>query len=395
MSGRITQLYHNLMGGAASAGRFTQVYSNYMGTSVPRQRITQVTANIMGSLPRSPHLVNRGTVITQVYANVMVPFTPEFEWLDMLIEEEFPKDISYNSVSTIVFNTSVAVVDSGHDQRSARWNQPLMEFDVAYGVRTLEDLHALHSFFRAMEGQRHCFLYKDHLDWTSTLAVKSEARKTPPISPTDQLIATGNHRKYEFQLKKIYSTPSGKRQHERIIRKPMPSTVMIALDGQPWTHWDVDLTNGKIKFRTDLEKVGLNGLSLTLLQTSNQYRMTGPAGSFTGFKVGDKIITRGWINPVNNNSDILDLTIIAVDPAGAWINYTGYLGYGEVETNVTGIAIMRHPAPRAGVKITAGFHFWVPVRFTVDRLPTSLEDFGVGGIADVKLIEVRPAQENI
>lgn len=395
MSLRITQVYANALGASVSSLVVSQVYGNYMGRSTPRQRITQVYGNIMGSLPRSPSTVNRGTIITQIYANVMVPFTPEFEWFDMLIEEVFPKKISYNSVSTITFNTSVAIVDSGHDQRTARWSQALMEFDVAYGVRTLEDLHALMSFFRSMQGMRHAFLYDDIMDNTSTLAVKSEARTTPPISPLDQVIAVGDHRKYEFQLIKNYTTAEGHLTHKRIIRKPKTGTVMIALDGVTWTFVDVDHRTGKIKFRTDWEKTGLNGMSLQETSTSNVFRMAGAAGTFTGLRVGDKIITSGWVNPVNNNTDSTNLTILAIAPDGSWINYSGFLGYGETETNVSGVRIFRHPAPRTGVTITAGYHFHVPVRFKTDRMPTTLEDFGVGGAADVKLIEVRPSQEEI
>lgn len=64
----------------------------------------------------------------------------------------------------------------------------------------------------------------------------------------------------------------------------------------------------------------------------------------------------------------------------------------DAESSVDDIVIYRHPAPLVGQEITAGFEFWVPVRFDTDRLPVSLEEYGVGGAADVKLIEIRPAE---
>ena len=50
-----------------------------------------------------------------------------------------------------------------------------------------------------------------------------------------------------------------------------------------------------------------------------------------------------------------------------------------------------HPAPLSGVSLSAGFQFYVPVRFDTDILPITIEDYGIGGSHSVKLIEVRPA----
>jgi uncharacterized protein (TIGR02217 family) len=66
--------------------------------------------------------------------------------------------------------------------------------------------------------------------------------------------------------------------------------------------------------------------------------------------------------------------------------------YGAAETSTNAI-VRRHPAPKTGKVLTAGFKFFVPVRFDVDRLPVTLEEYGVGSAGDVKLIEVRPWDE--
>ena len=123
----------------------------------------------------------------------MIPFTPNFEWIEMFIYEVFPYDISYNSVGATRFSTDVIMVDSGHDQRSSRWDQPLMEYDIAYGVRTMEHLHGLIAFFRAMRGRKHAFLYHDYVDYRSTIAVDEETRIAPPTGPFDQQLGIGNH----------------------------------------------------------------------------------------------------------------------------------------------------------------------------------------------------------
>jgi uncharacterized protein (TIGR02217 family) len=46
-------------------------------------------------------------------------------------------------------------------------------------------------------------------------------------------------------------------------------------------------------------------------------------------------------------------------------------------------------APAAGVNITAGFEFDVPVRFATDRIATSVASFQAGEVPDVPVLELR------
>jgi uncharacterized protein (TIGR02217 family) len=45
--------------------------------------------------------------------------------------------------------------------------------------------------------------------------------------------------------------------------------------------------------------------------------------------------------------------------------------------------------PAAGVVVTAGFEFDVPVRFDTDRIVTSLASFAAGEIPSIPVVEVR------
>ncbi len=54
----------------------------------------------------------------------------------------------------------------------------------------------------------------------------------------------------------------------------------------------------------------------------------------------------------------------------------------------TGLVTLADP-PTAGVTVTAGFEFDVPVRFDADRIDVTLESFAAGRMAAVPLIEVR------
>lgn len=59
----------------------------------------------------------------------------------------------------------------------------------------------------------------------------------------------------------------------------------------------------------------------------------------------------------------------------------------EVDT-ATGVLHFAHPV-NAGVRITAGFEFDVPVRFDIDRIHTSLASFQAGEVPNVPVVEVR------
>lgn len=394
MSIRITQVEGRALLAGPSEVRVTQMRSDVMGNSNPRRRITAVYANAMIKVDFEDALK-----ITQAYAQVMVDFTPNFEWIEMFINEVFPYDISFNSIGATRFQTDVVMVDSGHDQRQSRWSQPLMEYDVAYGVRTMEHLHGLIAFFRAMEGRKNAFLYEDHTDFTSTLATDYEARRAPPPSPTDQQIGVGNDSTKVFQLVKHYPTPGGGASSVRPIYKPKGGTVKVALNGQVVTHYTLDLNTGKIVFESPRVLSNLNNMNVTQAVNSqgnpiaNRWRITGTANLFTGFTVNDRIITFGWVNPLNNSTELDVIRVAQIAGDRSWIEVTGPATFGAVESSVNGVTVMRHPAPRQGEVITAGYEFYVPVRFDTDRLPVSLEEYGVGGAADVKLIEVRPHEE--
>lgn len=60
----------------------------------------------------------------------------------------------------------------------------------------------------------------------------------------------------------------------------------------------------------------------------------------------------------------------------------------SVDTS-TGI-ITFDAAPGAGVALTAGFEFDVPVRFDTDHLSIDVAAFGAGAVPDVPLVEIRP-----
>ena len=392
MSIRITQQVANAMVRTDEL-RVTQAHADVMGNSNPRRRVTTVYANAMLQVDYEDTMK-----VSQVYAQVMVDFTPNFDWIEMFIYEVFPYDVSLNSIGATRFQTDVVMVDSGHEQRQSRWDQPLMEYDVAYGVRTMEHLQGLIAFFRAMGGKKNAFLYKDHTDFTSTIATAHEARRAPDPSPLDQELGVGDGSTKVFQLIKRYPTPGGQAASVRPIYKPKGGTVAVAINATLVTNYALDLNTGKITFESNLVLSGLNDMSITQAMSGsspvpNRWRIISTPGRFTYFLVQDRIVTTGWVNPRNNTTEDDVIQLASKAGEGSWMEVTGPATFGATESSVNGVVIYRHPAPRTGEVITAGFEFYVPVRFDTDRLPVSLEEYGVGGAADVKLVEVRPHEE--
>jgi uncharacterized protein (TIGR02217 family) len=330
---------------------------------------------------------------TMVEARVLFTKTPDFRWLEMLIPEVFPFDISYSSIGATRFTTDVTMVDSGDDQRNSRWTQPLMEYDIAYGVRTMEQLQGLIAFFRAVKGRLYSFLYIDHSDHTSTQATREEARSVPDTHWTDQPLGIGDGLTKVFQLQKKYSTPGGTYANYRPIYKPMPGTVKIGVDGERVLNWTVDNQTGKVTFLSRLVKSGLTNVKMELISGLTWRISVDEPSTFAGFNVGDKIVTWGWVNPLNNSREDMALVIGSLNPDRNQITFTAPAEYGAVETALAGVTVEIHPAPKPGTVLTAGYEFYVPVRFDTDRLPVSLDYYGIGGAADVKLVEVRPHSE--
>jgi uncharacterized protein (TIGR02217 family) len=370
--------------------RFTTSFVEALGarSGYRQTRMTQAFASFVGTL----NIQETGWKFTENYLLVLSTWTPKFHWVDdMFMYEVFPYDISYNSIGATKFSTDVIVVDSGDDQRLQKWLQPLMEYDIAYGVRTMEQLQGLIAFFRAMRGRLYGFLYDDPMDNTSTIATRTEARSAPAATPTDQIIGMGDGQTKTFQLVKTYRTPKGTVSFVRPIMKPKPDTVRVAINGAEVQNFNVDYTQGLITFTSPLTLNYLPTLSLSA-SAPGTVIVAGSAGCFATLQVGQRLIMYGWLNAVNNTSEGQVVVVTAKSGDSNQITLSVPVGVGETESNRPGVHMYVHPAPPNGVSITAGYGFFVPVRFDTDRLPLTFEEYGIGSGSEIKLVEIRPGE---
>ena len=160
----------------------------------------------------------------------------------MFHETRFPTAISRAAHGGPERRTDVVVLGSGAEERNARWANSRRSYNAGYGVKSLNDLHAVIAFFEERRGRLHGFRWRDPSDW----------RSCPPEStPTalDQPIGVGNGTASAFQLIKTYG--SAFNPWTRDIKKPVAGSVLVAVAGTTQvsgTAYTVDHTTGLVTF---------------------------------------------------------------------------------------------------------------------------------------------------
>lgn len=158
-------------------------------------------------------------------------------------EVRFPTSISLGAQGGPERRTDIVVLGSGHEERNARWADARRSYNAGYGLKSLNDLHAVVAFFEERRGRLHGFRWKDHADF----------RSSPPESaPTmlDQVLGIGDGSVTTFQLVKRYGGIHA--PYDREIRKPVAGSLLVAVAGVAQvegTSFDLDSTTGLVTFR--------------------------------------------------------------------------------------------------------------------------------------------------
>jgi uncharacterized protein (TIGR02217 family) len=156
-------------------------------------------------------------------------------------EIRFPTAIALGASGGPERRTDIVALGSGHEERNSRWADSRRRYNAGYGVRTLDDLHAVVAFFEERRGRLYGFRWKDRADW------KSCAPGGAPAA-IDETIGTGDGETAVFQLAKTYGSLHA--PWRRDIRKPVAGTVLVAVDGiaADGGDWAVDATTGVVTF---------------------------------------------------------------------------------------------------------------------------------------------------
>ena len=157
-------------------------------------------------------------------------------------EIRFPTGISRGAHGGPERRTDVVTLGSGFEERNSRWADSRRTYNAGYGVRSLDDLHAIIVFFEERRGRLHGFRWRDQADW------KSCAPEQMPGS-SDQSIGIGDGGTARFQLVKTYGSAFA--PWTRVIAKPLAGSEVVAVAGMlqtSGTHYALDATTGQLQF---------------------------------------------------------------------------------------------------------------------------------------------------
>ena len=152
-------------------------------------------------------------------------------------EIRFPTAIAFHSTGGPERKTEIVTLGSGYEERNGVWANSRRRYDVGYGIKTLDDIHAVIAFFEARSGRLYGFRFKDFADFRS-------GSPGAAVTPQDQSLGSGDGANKSFALRKIYL--SGPTNWTRPIVKPVAGTVRLAVGGVETGAFTLDPTTGVV-----------------------------------------------------------------------------------------------------------------------------------------------------
>lgn len=153
----------------------------------------------------------------------------------------FPAAVARGTSGGPERRTDIVITASGGEERNSRWADSRRRYNAGFGVKSLDDIHAVIAFFEARRGRLRGFRWKDHMDFKSCAPSGS-------VTALDQALGTGDGATPGFQLVKRYGT--GSSAYARTITRPVAGTVRVAVGGEEVTGFTVNAATGLVKFAT-------------------------------------------------------------------------------------------------------------------------------------------------
>lgn len=142
----------------------------------------------------------------------------------------FPLPLAFGASGGPSRAVQIYIAASGREQRSSAHFASRRRYDAGLGVKTLDDMHMLISFFEARGGQLRGFLFRDPMDHKS-------CAPSEDIAASDQNLAAVNGSTTRYKLTKNYGDAVA--HYARRITHPRLETLAVNIDGQPASFtWD-------------------------------------------------------------------------------------------------------------------------------------------------------------
>lgn len=159
-------------------------------------------------------------------------------------EVRFPASLSFGSVGGPERRTNIVTLANGFEERNTPWAHSRRRYDAGLGMRSLDDVETLISFFEARRGQMYGFRWKDWSDFKSGGA-------SADVQFEDQPLGVGDGHTRVFALTKTYR--SGNVTYARPITKPVTGTVRVGVEQDELFEavgYEVDTATGLITLAT-------------------------------------------------------------------------------------------------------------------------------------------------
>lgn len=144
----------------------------------------------------------------------------------MTVDIRLPEKWSKGSSGGAMFNTRKVPTEGGKIDRERRWLNPKWQYEIAHNIKSPTDMAAIRAFHLARGGSYESFLFKDWIDYASTVSGDTRAAA---VTMLDQPLGTGDGVTKTFSLIKRYSDAVG--HYDRPILWPVDGTLRVAKNG--------------------------------------------------------------------------------------------------------------------------------------------------------------------
>lgn len=293
----------------------------------------------------------------------------------------FPKCITYGSSGVPKYVTEKTEVDSGAEQRNQRRAYPRHSYNILMENMNSEDISEIMNLWHVCAGDFIGFMFLDPMDHTSA---NNEACLTgEEINATDQLVASALGVKAEYPLFKYYE--SGIRQRKRRIRYPDLDTLVVAVNGYEIPDFEYDTSDCVLRFVKPIPTMTAD------LERDSSGLITG--ADFSALSVGSLVYMTGWGTSAYNAPEGGNpARVTYADGNSLRVERFNGTNYGSATLSTTTVTI-KSALPPTGSEITAGFYFYVPVRFDdgdnmSSELQSGMRDSAVATFDNITLREI-------
>jgi uncharacterized protein (TIGR02217 family) len=308
------------------------------------------------------------------------------EETDMIYQEViFPECISYGSTGVPEYKTERIEVESGSEQRNSRQEYPRHKYNIVMENLPADETKTVMDIWHVCSGTAAGFMFLDPLDHTSNNA--GDALAGTDITVEDQYCTTIVGTQTEFELFKYYTY--GIRTKRRRIKYPKLETLLIGVDGEITYNWEYDYVGRKVRFTKPVAPQTI----FTITNGAAYFSIAAAAL----INVGDLFYATGFVSAnVGLNVPMGGDPLRVVSKVGRYVTFERYNGGVWASPSLTIAsqnAVFTQTTPPPGSQITAGYYFYVPVRFSEDdvvesEIKNGARETGIYDFNSITLTEV-------